>query len=434
MADTETSLGGKSRSVISILDIETSQSGKVVVSLQSEFQAGLSQLTTESAENIQLHDDIWLAPTGIIARYIGIGGNEYALGSGNSNRTNNSTYNTKNEFPGEASNTWKLAVCSWIGRIGIPIEFTDTMRWIQVEMIASHQRLGLTNTTSTRRIYWPAELCFKRARLVTSSPLEGAETLCRDSLGPLQYARQWLNSSTPRSEVIRKNNTSEGAHQTTEQEPQGGLSISPDGVDIPNTIESMARALAYPDFQPAAVYPTPPGGALGFGQLLSDNIGVGGEYPMDLSRVSREGSDPNAADLLLEPTSPGFGAGVAMYDTAGDDDLFEEMGDNFDDKGITEADFNFFDEPGLSDSNLDVDSGVRSHDIVMEEYNARGVKPDLERSEPPGSVELLEVTKHPEIESTTHEYTLMDGPNKAYTEATNRPSGDVKTGTERNAE
>ncbi|KAF3492331.1 uncharacterized protein GIQ15_01848 [Arthroderma uncinatum] len=437
VTDTEMCLGKKSRSIISTLDIETSQSGKVVVSLQPEFHAGLSQLSVNSAvdntDELRLHDDIWLAPTGLIARYIGIGGNEYALESGNSYITNNSTYGAKNGLPDEGHNAWKLAICSWIERLGIPIELSDGMRWIQVEVAASPQHLGLTKATSIRRIYWPAELCFKRAHLAMSSPVQGSEALCRDSLGPLHYAHQWLSGSVPRDEVLRRNIMPDEA-RNTELDLQIGLSASPSGVDISNTAESMARALAYPDFQPATVYPTPPGGALAFWHPPPENIGVGGEYPLDLSRVSRQESEPNAADLLLEATSPGFGAGVAMYDTAGDDDLFEEMGDNFDDKGITEADFSFFDEPGLSDSNLDIDSGNTIHDIIMEEHSAKEPKADLEMSEQLGSVEPVEVTEHHEIETPKNDDALKGGPDKACAETTTSPSREVKTDSEKIAE
>ncbi|KAM5450724.1 mediator of RNA polymerase II transcription subunit 13 [Microsporum audouinii] len=440
VTDSDTPHGGKPNSMISTLDIETSQSGKVVISLRSEFQTGITQLSEQPGLNctgdLRLHDDVWLAPTGTIARYIGIGGSEYAFETSTPYLTNKNAYGTRNDFLGESQNIWKLAVCSWIERSGIPIEISDSMRWIQVEIVASHQYQRLTKAASTRRVYWPAQLCFKKAPFSTSSTIQGAETLSRDNIGPLQYAHQWLSCSAPRDEALKRNPSSDVAHYPV-QDPQSEIA-SPDDMDIPNIAESMARTIVYPDFQPAAVYPTPPGGALGFGQLSSDNLG--GQYPLDISQASREGSDPNINErlnpntrLLLEASSPGFGVGVGMYDTAGDDDLFEEIGDNFDDKEITEADFNFFDEPGLSDSNLDLDPGHVNHGFLIPDSDTADLKADLEMSEPPASTEPLEATKHQEIETPTQDSGLKDDLNQVYTEAKSSPPVDEEDA-ERNTE
>ncbi|EFE42950.1 conserved hypothetical protein [Trichophyton verrucosum HKI 0517] len=404
-ADPDMSPGGASASILSTLDIELSQSGKVVISLRSRSQPGISQLSegpvVSSIGELRLHDDIWLAPTGTIARYIGIGGSEYALGTGNSYHSNN-IHGSRNGFSSEVQDPWKLAVCSWLERTGVPIGISDNMRWVQVEVVTRHQRLGQGKATGTRRIYWPAQLCFKKARFPTGSPIQGAETLSRDSLGPLQYARQWLKCSVPRDEVLSRNAASDVA-QHPEQHPQSETLASPDGIDIPSTTESMARALVYPDFHPATVYPTPPGGALGLGQLSSDHSG--GQYPLELPHISREDTDANITESLnpntrslLEATSPGLGAGTGMYDTA-DDDLFEEMDDNFDNKGITEADFNFFDDPGLSDTNLDVDSGNPNHNFVISDHPTAESKPDLEMSESLASLEPAPPTEPHRMET-----------------------------------
>ncbi|GBF65681.1 mediator of RNA polymerase II transcription subunit 13 [Trichophyton mentagrophytes] len=421
-ADSDMSSGSTSTSVISTLDIELSQSGKVIISLRSRSQPGITQLSegpgVSSISELRLHDDIWLAPAGTIARYIGIGGSEYALGTGNSYHSNN-IHGSRNGFSSEGQDPWKLAVCSWLERTGVPIEISDNMRWVQVEVVTRHQRLGQGKAAGTRRIYWPAQLCFKKARFPTSSPIQGAETLSRDSLGPLQYARQWLKCSVPRDEVLSRNAPSDVA-QHPEQHPQSETLASPDGIDVPNTTESMARALVCPDFHPATVYPTPPGGALGFGQLASDHSG--GQYPLELSHIPREDPDTNITESLnpntrslLEETSPGLGAGTGMYDTA-DDDLFEEMDDNFDSKGITEADFNFFDEPGLSDTNLDVDSGNPSPSFVIPDHPTAESKPDLEMSESLASLEPAPPTKPHGMETPMLDNAVEEGANQGQSE------------------
>ncbi|EFR04962.1 hypothetical protein MGYG_07965 [Nannizzia gypsea CBS 118893] len=376
VADPDTSPGGASGCIISTLDIETSQSGKVAVSLRPRFQPGICQLSESpgpsSIGELRLHDDIWLAPTGTIARYIGIGGSEYALGTGNSYNTSNSAHCSKNGFSGEGQDPWKMAVCSWLERTGVPIGVSDNMRWIQVEVVARHQRLGQTKANGTRRIYWPAQLCFRKARFPKGSPIQGAKTLSRDSLGPLQYAHQWLKCSLPKDEVLSRNPPPD-VTQPAEQHPQSEL-------------------VGIPRFPPSYGIPNPPGGALGFGQLPSDH--PGGQYPLEISQASREEPDANIAESLnpntrslIEAATPGLGTGAGMYDTAADDDLFEEIGDNFDDKGITEADFNFFDEPGLSDTNLDVDSGNLSHNFVMSDHPTVESKTDLEMNESSASLE-----------------------------------------------
>ena len=138
-ADSDMSPGGTSTSVISTLDIELSQSGKVVISLRSRSQPGISQLSeglgVSSIGELRLHDNIWLAPAGTIARYIGIGGSEYALGTGNSYHSNN-MHSSRNGFSSEGQDPWKLAVCSWLERTGVPIEISDNMRWVQVEAVS----------------------------------------------------------------------------------------------------------------------------------------------------------------------------------------------------------------------------------------------------------------------------------------------------------
>jgi mediator of RNA polymerase II transcription subunit 13 len=110
----------------------------------------------------------------------------------------------------------------------------------------------------------------------------------------------------------------------------------------------------YPDLQTTnLVYPTPPDGAAAIGMnhpIPSD------AFPDDVDFLSPAAAqDKNIPNTEASSNAP---IGTGKYDASDDDDLFGEMNDrDFGSKGITDADFSFFDDPDLEGMDIDAPMG-----------------------------------------------------------------------------
>ncbi|RMJ28560.1 hypothetical protein PHISP_00607 [Aspergillus sp. HF37] len=80
---------------------------------------------------------------------------------------------------------------------------------------------------------------------------------------------------------------------------------------------------------------------IGLSQLQKESVQEAGDQPSS--------KDPFDPDLPIDfGPSAGLVVGSGLYDTNDDDDLFGEMNErSFGNRGITDADFNFFDDPGF---------------------------------------------------------------------------------------
>ncbi|KAK2744263.1 mediator of RNA polymerase II transcription subunit 13 [Myotisia sp. PD_48] len=416
----------KGRFLLFTPDISLSQGGKIIMSCRTESQPGLTQFSIDS-DSPRLLEDIWLAPIGIISRFRGVCHEDSLLEPEESSHPQTTKPDPTKAIQFWSLKSWKFAVCNWLGKLGVSIGNPDDMFWIQVEIVHTFPKQGGGYTRVLRTISWPAEFSFRRVYSDEVSSLHGAESLSRDMISPLQFAHQWLKDSASRNKI-----TSEQKVPTVELETdspaQTGPFVSPKNPDTPamTVIESLAKTLAFPDIQTNTVYPTPPGGSLSQtpGQHGSDGLGITNEFTPNYPHVPRElaasgGQTSHSrgdSGLMLsaaDVTSPGFGAGQGMYDATADDDMFEDMDDNFGDKGITEADFNFFDEPGLSKVDMDIDLGNPSPDFLLEENQPGSTESPNKTSWPIDSLHTTDSGLQPDSEPVSYDNTLEHNTNRS---------------------
>jgi mediator of RNA polymerase II transcription subunit 13 len=345
---------------LTTLRIELTQAGKIVVALHTIQQDGISRLkepgTAEiKATNIQNNMDVWLAPNGTVARLITVNTAQSAIFAPKQAKSEGAA----RQITEAKQRVWKATVLEWLKSVGLPVDHPEDEHWVEVEvsepfyarLAAEHLRQMDDSQSSSplKRILWPSRYCFRRTKIVSSSIIEKFPELGYNGEEPLHFAETWLETATSRHE---KPNDDSSSLQTRGQNEGISGTIK---FEVPEKIESLARVIQYPDLQNASsVYPTPPDGALvpGINQMNSDSLGTdgqdiglsqtpAGETPMKQQESARKASSDNPSFEHMNAMEVGTG----LYDTNDDDELFSGMDDkDFGSKGITDADFSFFDD------------------------------------------------------------------------------------------
>ncbi|ODH49573.1 hypothetical protein GX48_04360 [Paracoccidioides brasiliensis] len=365
-------------SFLSTLDINMTAKGKLIVSLSTLPQPGIEQLHLDSESDITayLNNDLWLAPSGILCRLISIDGYQ-------SNHSNIVSPENIGALPNDFERSigkldamkqeWKRTVIEWLRKLGLNLKDPQTVLWVEVEVNVSDRPLydTFSRFTGNRRkvspfiqILWPSNLCFTRSRSNKTAPINPTEFFSSQAESPLQFAERWLNESFPEVQLLDEQKTDNPSE--VDEKHLNYAELSPLDVDSSGIPESLARTVNIPDAQLAsAVYPTPPGGALTHNLeagMVVEGLGASTiealNYPPSQgeSIYNEHGGsttylhrNPDFLPAGLDTTSSELGVGSGLYDTAADEEFFGDIdGTNFDTKGITEADFNFFDEPDFA--------------------------------------------------------------------------------------
>lgn len=159
---------------------------------------------------------------------------------------------------------------------------------------------------------------------------------------PLEFAERWSSDAGSIKAATGPQNI------PVFEEPQPkDEGLSPTRVDHGEHLESLSRMAQYPDLQNTnLVYPTPPEGAQANGVHIP---ALHDAYPEDHDLLSP--AVAHETKPIPDPElSPKVDIGTGHYDASDDDDLFGEMNEkDFGSKGITDADFSFFDDPDMDD-------------------------------------------------------------------------------------
>ncbi|EEH05700.1 conserved hypothetical protein [Histoplasma capsulatum G186AR] len=398
----------KSTSFLSILDINVTSKGRLAISLCTLPQPGLEQLLRDSESEIigaRLSDDVWIAPSGTLCRLTSTG--EYQSTQSNTVSPGHIA-TTPHEVEPLASKTkadkreWKRCVAEWLRIFGLQLNDPEAELWVEVEVNALDRQLYILFSKSNWnhqksspfiRILWPLKLCFTRSRSKMTAPANPTGFFSGQAESPLHLAERWVKEPCPIRQPFDKHKTSDDPSELEKQQ-QKCSEPSPLKLDHPEMPESLARVINLPEAQLAsAVYPTPPGGGLAQGMgagIVSEGLGTSAidtlNYPPTQSeQIYNETVGPAAyfrgtSELLptgLDPTTSELGIGSGLYDTAADEDFFGDMDvANFDTKGITEADFNFFDEPEFTGLTGDLDMQTGEPEAVPHDTEANFTAPD----------------------------------------------------------
>ncbi|KAL4803745.1 mediator complex subunit 13 C-terminal-domain-containing protein [Aspergillus unguis] len=341
-------------SALTSLQVQLTSTGKLTVALQTIAQPGLIRLSQAGVmpSRFAPGTDLWLAPTGSIARLVSV--HSYSAPAA------------------EDIGRWKSRVSEWLGYFGLPVDSLSDESWVEVQVWEpfysklSGEATRLKEESSSlplKRILWPVAFCFRRTKYPQLGTFESRKD---DSLflrDPLEFAEEWWPKEIPQSVEARSDLLPEKKEQTSNQNAS-----SPGTVSLPEGIDSLAPASLLPEAQSASlVYPTPPDGTAG----LSSNPAL------PATKI-----DP---DMTMElGPSAGLGVGSGLYDTNDDDDLFGDINEkDFGTKGITDADFSFFDNQEFDRSGKGADSeDLQASPAAIEPSKPVVNLPELEAASP----------------------------------------------------
>lgn len=202
-------------------------------------------------------------------------------------------------------------------------------------------RLRLLQHGDHESIVWPASLCLKsiRGRGVSKSAHTLAGIVNEDaSADPLVRAENWYAARMDRASILatmRKKKELATSLQSQDSESEDdAIPLNDIGLNDNRTITQDMTG----------VYPTPPDGPP-FNAYTSSAV------PQQGTHASAENTSVLSANVLS--MSPLASSAVlehepALYEESREGSLFGDMDtDLFASNGLTEADFNFFDEPGI---------------------------------------------------------------------------------------
>ncbi|KAF7162337.1 hypothetical protein CNMCM5623_007682 [Aspergillus felis] len=361
---------------LTTLQIQLTSVGKLTVSLQTISQPGILRLCGPYDTSVGVHNahpgcDLWLSPSGSIARLVATHSDFQNASSGHTMANPPSTSNLEE---------WKALVIEWLGNYGLPLISSEEEPWVEVEVWEPfYSRLaGETwrqneegaSVLPLKRILWPARYCFTRKKPTSLEPFLGIDATFPVVDEPLGFAEKWFRMGQLEHGETESKPASRPEPETKDQ----GTPLSRS--DLPEGIESLSRAAEYPDLQASSlVYPTPPDGAFPVGphappasDAAAEDLDSRHLTNRTSARVKiKEGAsarERSGHDVLMSfGPSPGLIVGSGLYDTNDDDDLFGEMSHrDFGSKGITDADFSFFDDPefnNLSGDVNEIDAGAQ---------------------------------------------------------------------------
>ncbi|KAI9818769.1 MAG: mediator of RNA polymerase II transcription subunit 13 [Pycnora praestabilis] len=401
-------IGVRTRSpvVIETLDARLTTAGTLVVCHSSALQPALLQVDWKGPERGATPlepgtTDVWLAPGGTIARYLG----QSQVLDKELRNDNVITHDQREEqghsFTDERDQRWMLDVRAWLKGWGlVSQDFENRASWVNVQIrMPAHIDPSRPQTSDDHdylhTMLWPARLCFykEKARIdkgqssessnvIGASPLpdpSAATKQLRPSTSwssslmdggthdPLAFAEEWFLGERSREDSRRvRKDTIEQLARSTHPPTTNNL------IDNPSGLTNLSRNMNYTDVQAAnTIYPTPPDGVQSQGGTGPSFPDVPGATPVDVIEQSGPNEsiaeeDPSAlpemdfmGSLSNEDNDDGsaprkhsdladFGLGSGNIVASVDDDMFEELDEAmFGGHAVTDADFSFFDEPDL---------------------------------------------------------------------------------------
>ncbi|KAJ5773286.1 Mediator complex subunit Med13 [Penicillium paradoxum] len=343
-----------STSCLTTLNVQLTMGGVITVSAQTISQTGIMRLSSPRDDNTEILNvqpgiDLWLSPNGTIARLV------------TANIDSPTVPSPGYSVPGNVTakrTQWKLDVVQWMRNFGLHIGSLDDEPWVEVEVWepffarlageAWRQSEDSQSALPLKRMLWPARFCFRRAS--SSNYSSEAQTSLPDE--PLDFAEQW-STITSSLKLDHTTHLTQNTPITQDAQPKDHDMLSSPKVEILESIESLSRLAQYPDLQSTnLVYPTPPDGAAVIGlnnantsEAFTEDSNFGLSHAaQQSSRIAAPGSDGSPVQ------DNGFGIGTGRYDASDEEDLFGEMNErDFGSKGITDADFSFFDDPDFGE-------------------------------------------------------------------------------------
>lgn len=241
---------------------------------------------------------------------------------------------------------FNISTRAWLREYGISMERES--RWVYLELGKNDLcDNNSSNSAAVSRVWWPAHLCFIKHTSRKQGDSQMLQSIVTGNfLDPLQDVEKWFLGRQEREAIIetRRKEVEETKFQTNQALNQEDSEIEDDGAD------AMTQANQYLSAQEASgIYPTPPDGLTSNAQgsiaaQHTPSASIAGGHPYN------DAISEAAHGEIAEIDSPNRAMPRAPFAEDENQDFFGDMGaDMFDTHNLTEADFNFFDEPDETD-------------------------------------------------------------------------------------
>jgi mediator of RNA polymerase II transcription subunit 13 len=332
---------------------------------------------------------LFLAPSGKVGRYCGPSILNVSGAMVDVVGTPVEKYSHGPLFQEQSMTRLKHQCFRWLANKGIKVDALESGGWFMVQVRPQLNSLGPIETDDDDDMWnheeqlitiaWPALLCFTR---ISSQAVDTPISRLSRGHDPLSFAEGWFSARAAREAIMAKRRK-ERESVTAAVQAQA---------------EMDAKNLASNNFSPAglrrasiagAVYPTPPDGvqpAIGATPSFDGNGSTPGHpHPQNIAVESEnvvvpkgepEDADGNPWDSGEAKRDQIISSGLDFNDNE-NDNLFGEMGSELfgENVDITDADFNFFDEPDpventedntINDGNSfeDMKEGATEHSAV----------------------------------------------------------------------
>ena len=264
----------------------------------------------QKSSPLKLGDRVLLSPSGMIGRYQGVEGTQRL-------------YLQHNSIA--ATKAW---VSAWLMRRGVTMP--QHLKWVYLLVTTDNDHQDELRGSNTDQLkaglnLWPAHLCLCRDTVDTATRLPEQNLIrpLNSAFDPVERAESWFRAKGARLEALEINRQkdlakSELTRQLEHTDNEEGLQESQQRFSQEVTPRDVS-----------GIYPTPPDG-----------------LPMTTYDTSAPNDlQPSVLDSEMHATTMDEDINPS-YEENGDDDLFGEVDiDMFATNGLTEDDFNFFDEP-----------------------------------------------------------------------------------------
>lgn len=343
--------------------------GILVLSFSSTWRWDIHQLSVADELNSNKLPIVRISPCGMLAKVNGL------EGAVNGSTRNDQRRPTQKKVKPSGNifqdSQWKDTVKSWLARRGLDLNSLDMPgKWVQIQFSQDAPFVvAESNEHSSQAVVclWPACLCFAVTPNAATVPLDSRQSLQwfseSDAEGyadPLSEAQAWFAGEAERQ-------------KTKEAKKQSQFAIQePANVQDPTPLFPASPFYARADLQAASgVYPTPPDAILTQPStaLSVPDVPLGvpntAEGPQSNEELADLGNLPTVTEEVEELND------IEASPLDGGNDLFGDMDmddDNFGGNELSEADFNFFDEPGA--------------DVNMEDTQIPDMEPDGQSEDP----------------------------------------------------
>ncbi|KUJ23142.1 uncharacterized protein LY89DRAFT_635345 [Mollisia scopiformis] len=402
---------------LATLDVSLTSLGSLVVKAITDPAPGLQALVSRSslldwAEQVTSGTALWLAPSGIAARFHSLPDEDRHPSTSSIARLQDSPGTQRNSgFNSLSVKSWQSKCLEWLSVKGLDPILLEAGGWVFVQVHGGQSPYSTSDYESNPMLEdltvvpWPALLCFQpsNSRNLDHESRKGTDSASRD---PISFSEEWFKGRDERASVSNK--------RLKERQIAEAQSSEQAAVD--------ARAMQSHLYSPVALrrgsnagamYPTPPDAPhqiVGATPTFDGTVSTpGNQHPNAQVDTGQPPQTSNDVDTEMWSSGKKEQAPATTHyheHEADNDNLFGDLGgDLLFGNDITDADFSFFDQPDevgfdqkqasptpvgppVSKENIPSDTGL----VGDNSHAELSPKPDLSEPEPsPAAVESNQI-------------------------------------------